>query len=455
MGRKGLRCFASWMIAAALWGVAATAFGQSWASAYEQGLSHARKGEWMAARNAFKQAAAYRPEDQAAATMLPGPATERRTWRNGSPYSPNFLAAYSGYRASGAIGDSNERNALMRTAAAELEILLSKNQISAETFYVLNMIYSTVGDTAARVKLDERMNATSGQWVWKVDNEVVSPEEMAAINQMAGRDVINPTTPVTDPGTQPTTNPGTNPTLPSMTGARVPTLANKFALIIGNSESRLQSGAIPFAMNDAQALRESLLANAGYAESNVDLVLNATAAQIGTSVQALADRIPNGATVFIYFSGVGANLAGKDYLAGVDTESPTDSSSMFAKADLFRPLMAKEARIFAFFQVNRTIAEGRYFGMEVPLFGSVAQMQGTMPGDTVQSYVRDGKERGIFTDAMIGVLGEFRTNRIPILEYGWQVFYRIRRGGTGTAGGGSRQTPTLPVLTNIGEDAKF
>ena len=43
----------------------------------------------------FQQAAAYRPEDVAVATTLPGPVTEPRRWRNGSPYSPNFLAAYA------------------------------------------------------------------------------------------------------------------------------------------------------------------------------------------------------------------------------------------------------------------------------------------------------------------------------------------------------------------------
>jgi hypothetical protein len=128
---------------------------------------------------------------------------------------------------------------------------------------------------------------------------------------------------------------------------------------------------------------------------------------------------------------------------------------MVAKMELYRLFMAKGARIFAFFQVNRTVANGRYFGMEVPLVGSMAQCQATIPGDTVQSFVRNGKTRGVYTDALAATLGEFRSNRVPIQEFGWQVFYRIRRGDSGSMGGGSRQTPTLPVLTNLASDARF
>lgn len=117
--------------------------------------------------------------------------------------------------------------------------------------------------------------------------------------------------------------------------------------------------------------------------------------------------------------------------------------------------MAKGARIFAFFQVNRPIEKGRYFGMEVPLVGSIAQCQGTIPGEMTQFLTRNGKNRGLYADAIVGALGEIRTNRIQINEFGWQVYYRMRRGDTGSTGGGSKQTPTLPVLINMASDARF
>ena len=117
--------------------------------------------------------------------------------------------------------------------------------------------------------------------------------------------------------------------------------------------------------------------------------------------------------------------------------------------------MVKGAHIFAFYETNRPIKEGRFFGMETPLVGSIAQSQATLPGDTVNAIVRNGKDVGIYVDAFNNVLAELRSNWIPISEFGWQLFYRIRRGDSGTTGGGSRQTPTLPVLTNMGADARF
>jgi hypothetical protein len=117
--------------------------------------------------------------------------------------------------------------------------------------------------------------------------------------------------------------------------------------------------------------------------------------------------------------------------------------------------MAKGARVFSFFQANRSINEGRYFGSEVPMVGSIAQVQATLPGESISAIMSNGRQTGIFTNAFVEVLQDLKSNRIPILEFGWQVFYKIRRGNTGTTGGGSRQTPTLPVLTNVASDARF
>lgn len=443
----------SWLIGFAV--IAAIASAQTWMSAYEDGLAKARRGEWSEARASFKQAIAYRAEDFAKATNLPGPATERRVWRSGAPYSPNFLAAYAGFRWAQTQSESSERTQLLNAVASEFEALIAKKQYSYETFYFLNITYSMLNDSGRRIKLEEQFGQLAGQMAWKVDTEVVSPEEVAAIAQMAGRDVSEPV--VTNPAGDPPRTVGntSNPPMISTAGARVAVVPTKYALIIGNSETRLESLGVPFASDDAQFVRESLMTNAGYGESNIDLVLNATREQMLSSARALADRLPEGATVLIFYSGPGANLDGKDYLAGVDTASATDSSTMLAKAELYKLFMAKGARIFAFFQVHRPITSGRYFGMEVPIVGSIAQMQATIPGDMVQSYVKGGKTRGLFADAMAGAMAEFKSNRIPIQEFGWQVFNYIRKGDTGTQAGSSRQTPTLPYLTNMAKDARF
>lgn len=443
----------SWMIGFAAF--AALAMAQSWMSAYEDGLAKARRGEWAAARASFKQAIAYRAEDYPKATNLPGPATERRVWRSGAPYSPNFMAAYAGLRLAQTQSESSERTDLLNSVASELETLIAKKQYSPEAFYFLNLTYSMLNDSGRRIKLEEQFGQVSNQLSWKVDAEVVAPEEVAAIAQMTGRDVSEPV--VTNPAGDPPRTVGntSNPPMISSSGARVAVIPTKFALIIGNGESRLESLAVPFAGDDAQYVRESLMTNAGYGESNIDLVLNATKDQMLNSAKALADRLPDGATVLIFYSGPGANLDGKDYLAGVDTSSATDSSSMLAKGELYKLFMAKGARIFAFYQVHRPVNAGRYFGMEVPIVGSIAQMQATIPGDMVQSFVKAGKTRGLFVDAMAGAMAEFKSNRIPIQEFGWQVFNYIRKGDTGTQAGSSRQTPTLPYLTNMAKDARF
>lgn len=443
----------SWMIGFAA--LAAIAMAQSWMSAYEDGLARARKGEWAAARASFKQAIAYRAEDFAKPTNLPGPATERRVWRSGAPYSPNFMAAYSGLRLAQTQSESSERTELLQAVASELETLIAKKQYSPETFYFLNLTYSMLNDSGKRIKLEEQFGQVSGQLSWKVDTEVVSPEEVAAIAQMTGRDVSEPV--VTNPAGDPPKTVGntSNPPMISSSGARVAVIPTKFALIIGNGESRLESLSVPFASDDAQYVRESLMTNAGYGESNIDLVLNATKDQMLSSAKALAERLPDGATVLIFYSGPGANIDGKDFLAGVDTASETDSNSMLSKAELYKLFMAKGARIFAFYQVHRPITSGRYFGMEVPIVGSIAQMQATIPGDMVQSFVKGGKTRGLFVDAMAGAMAEFKSNRIPIQEFGWQVFNYIRKGDTGSQAGSSRQTPTLPYLTNMAKDARF
>lgn len=443
----------------AVFAMAALGVAQSWSTSYEEGLQNARAGLWVEARQAFQQAAAYRPEDYSGATLLPGPVSERRQWRSGAPYSPNFMAAYSAYRAAEALGPGEQRSNLLKTAAQEFEALLAKRQFSRETFYFLNAIYVELGDTAKAQTL-EGTYAEAGNAGWKVDTEVVAPDDLAAIQQgmpaggvktvKAGADSVD--IKASDLGD--TAGSATGGFVAPIVG-RVAPLATKFALVIGNSEGRLPQGGLAFGADDAAHVREALITHGGYPEGNVDLVANATSAQILASARAMAQRVAEGNTVTIFFAGVGVNLDGKDYLAGIEAQSATESSGMVAKSELYRLFMAKGAKIFAFYEANRPIVQGRYFGMETPLVGAIAQSQATLPGDTVYSSVREGKPIGVYGEAMASVLSEMRSNRIPILEFGWQVFYRIRRGDTGATGGASQQTPTLPVLSNMASDARF
>jgi hypothetical protein len=239
------------------------------------------------------------------------------------------------------------------------------------------------------------------------------------------------------------------------TSTLVPSMPTKYALIIGNSESKMDGGAMPYAGDDAQLLRRSLVDNAGYVDQNIELVINATSDQIAATVNALASRVGDKGIVFLYFSGVGANIDGKDYLAGVDSDVTNDTSTMIAKDDVYKAFMLKGARIYAFFQCNRPITDGHFFGSEIPLVGSISQMQATLPGQTVNSINTDGKVVGLFTNSFVNTLKDIRSNQTPILDFGWQLFYNLRRGDTGQEGGSSNQSPSLPVLTNMASDARF
>lgn len=447
--------------------LAATSLAQTWSKSYDEGLTAARQGKWAQARDAFKKAATLRADDASAPTLLPGPPTERRRWRNGAAYSPNFLAAYSLYRQ--ALTESGDtQSSDLRTAASEFEGLIQKGQSSRASYYFANLIYTRVGDTAKANDLQSRYAKNTGKLNWKVDTEIVAPEDLAAIEPSgtgAGGQATETgiaATSATGGGTKMITirandlQPGTgNLNMAALVPGRVPTVQNKYALIVGNSDSKIAGTAIPFAADDAQRIREGIIANAGYDEANVELATNATAAQILAKARALVARMPQDATVMIYFAGAGVNVGGKDYLAGVDAQLSSDTSAMVSKTELFQTFMAKGARIFSFFQANRPMDDGRFFGSELPMVGAIAQVQATLPGESVSPIMEGGKTTGVYTKAFVEVLQDLKSNSIPILEFGWQVFYKIRRGNTGQFGGGSRQTPTLPVLTNVASDARF
>lgn len=424
------------------------AMAQTWQKAYETGLRELKAGKYREARTAFMEAVALRPEDSSNPTVLPGSATDRRVWRNGAPYSANFAAAYAGIKqANSGEGMSAD---MLPTCAAELEALLAKGQYSPEAFYFLNKIYAEMRNVEAQQKLDAQYKVAAGKMTWKIDPDILTPEEKGAIAALT-KPVQGPTTiKVGGGGTSavPTVGPG------GVAGDVAP-IASKYAFLVGNSDTKIPGSAMPFAATDVMRLREALVQDAGYPADNVIVDQNATSQQILASARALADKIDKDATVFFYFSGAGVNLDGKDYLAGVECESPSDSSTMVAKSELLKPFIAKGARVFCFYQVNRPIVGGRYFGSEVPMVGMVSQVQSTLPGGEVYSIVKNGESIGLFTDGMVNVIRGYRNNRIPILDFGWDVYYFMRKGGTGVNAGGSPQTPTLPVLTNMASDARF
>ena len=437
--------------------LSATAFGD-WQSDYERGLRAASENDWATARDSFMSAASQRAQDSKDPTSLPGPVTEPRQWRGGSPYSPNFAAAYAAYRMGKATTDESEKQQYLILAAAELRSLVENGQAAPDTLKVLGATYQLLGDKESATGLK------SISPNWKVDTAFLANEDQAA---PAPRNNNSNGSTTTAGGATITTNnsggqiikikPSDLGNIAAIFGDEpVATLDSKFALIIGNTKSPEPGNEVPFAGNDAEMLSAALSQYAGYSAANVTTLVNATADQIRQAVSALASTIPNDATLLIYFTGQAAHLGGQDYIAGNDVEFATDSSKMVEKSALLQPFISKGAKVFFFAQCSRAFSGSDYFGKERMVQGTFSESYATIPGSQITSVFKEGKQVGLYTASFIKTLREFYTNQVPITEFCWQVFYTMR-GGTDSSlqRGGGTQTPTLPILTNLGPTSPF
>lgn len=435
--------------------VSPATFAQAWKDAYDKALSAAKIQDWVGAKAAFQEAIAVRADDQSGPTVLPGPVTEPKRWRDGSPYSPNFGMGYSLFKQAEGAAEA-DRKALYQASADVFETLVNKGQLSGATIHFLNKAYDGSGDIQKQRELGSKL---TGPMTWKVDMSFLTPEEAGYINSTMMSQSGNVVAGGTKNGTGPKisiidTNQRNVSPLTSVSGP-VPAIDTKFALIIGNSESQISSSGLPYAATDATAIRDCLVQNAGYLDKNCDVIMNGTADQIMQQAKACFERMPENGTLLIYFTGIGVNIDGKDYMAGIDASMTTDTSKMVAKEDLLGLFRAKSVKTFLFSQANRPMVEGRYFGMELPLAGQSAFCNATSPGDRVTATTKDGKPIGLYTKAFIEVLAEFRSNSVPITEFTWTIFQKMRGGGTNELGGNSSQVPSMPYLYNLAPDAKF
>lgn len=442
-------------------GVATISQAQAWADSYQKALDAANKGDWAAARDAFKEAATDRASDEAKPTSLPGPITEPVRWRGGAPYSPNFGAAYSAYALAKKTSDKAEKDRLYSVAIEELAALVEQGQVAPETANVLAKSYEALG----KKEEAKKANDLKADAKWKVDTAFVSADDQVA---PVGKPANGSNVVVTTKNGSVIKGEGTGTytivNLPAenvkdyrnfLPDTAVETVPNKYALLIGNANSKLTDLNVPTSVNDVNALKDSLIHSAGYEADHVTVVTDQTAAGIRKAVADFQAGLPQDATVFLFFSGVGLSLDGHDYLAGTDAEFESDVAKMVPKAELFDTLLQKGAKIFAFYQVDRSPVSGNYFGQERSPVGTISEAMATIAGQKVYSMTEEGKTYGLYAHAMVQILDEFATNKVPISEFCYQVFYRIRRGDVALGGGGSYQTPTLPTVTNMSDNASF
>ena len=436
--------------------LAAMSQAQVWQTEYDRALKAASQGQWAEARDAFLAAVADRGEDSNQSTRLPGPITEPRVWRSGALYSPNFGAAYSAYRLGVMMEDKDEKNRLFGTAAGEMEALITKGQRSAEAFKILTNIYSALGTQSRMADFEPGKGMD-----WKVDTSFLQANEV--VNATAPGQASN-----TGTGASVTGSPNGAGSLIKVKAGNeeayrdvilstpVPVLNTKFALLIGNSESKIEDLKVETSATDVDLLKAALMQHAGYAEENIVVLKNATSAQMRDAARAMAEKVGGNSTVFVFFSGAATNVDGVDFYAGVNTEFAKDTSTMLRKRDLQQVFVDKGAKLFVFNQTHRTVVSGSVFGSERSVVGSVAESHATIAGANVYATSRDGQKVGLYVAAMTQSLEMFHLNEIPVTEFAWQVFNAIRRGGdTVAGGGGSIQTPTLPVVTNMSNNAPF
>jgi hypothetical protein len=428
----------------------ACTFAQDWVTSYDAALEAKAAGNWSSARDWMLRAVEDKKKDSSKPTEIKSASGEKSDWREGSPYSANFGAAYFAYRQALTTADSSERSALLLKAADELTKLVKGRQESPEAYAVLGQVFQILQDQRALTEVGK--DQAKSKMSWKIDQALLTDSDKRLTAAVITMQKNRQGTPVFEAGDPRIDKPLIG--LGTPTG-QVPHVLTKYALIIGTSESQIEGGQVPFASTDATSLRETLVSDAGYAPENVDLVINATAAEIKTAAQALASRMHKGGTVFLFFSGTGVNIDGKDWIAGIEATSMKDTAAMVQKTDLLRTLMQGGGRIFTFYQVHRPIVDGRCFGQEIPGIGAISQMMGTLPGQQVLAVPTEGQERGIFAQAISQVLDDLQSNGVPIMNFGWQVFNAMRGGSSGQEGGGGLQTPTLPVLIFMAREARF
>lgn len=428
--------------------LAASAVGaaaQEWVRPYEEALRLSKAGAWPEAKAKFLDAVAIRGDDTDKASQVGGSIADRRPWRGGAPYSPNFGAAYATFKMAADAPDMKIRKERLAEAITRFRALLDKDQVSQETLLFLAASYAANEQNRDAQQTQDRLNALDASKAFRIDQEMLDPMDVAALRGTAipGGNIGDPRTGAMQPNELPRVGVGT-------AAGVVPPLDFKFALLIGNSQ-----GGPDFAVNDVDLLAEALSKHGGYDMDHIVVLKNPTVAQMRQATTALAAQVPDSGTVTIFYTGTGVNdeSNGKDYVGGSDSRGTP--GSMFAKTDLYAPFISKGASIFAFFQVDRPLSNTeRYFGMEIPQVGRIAQMQSNSPGERAYGTVAEGKHYGVYAYAMASVLRSMRNNRIPIADFVWQTFYEVRR-GSGEGGGGGSQTPTLPVAVSMATTARF
>lgn len=257
--------------------------------------------------------------------------------------------------------------------------------------------------------------------------------------------------PVIEPGTgagtrPPDLGPDTVPT------GLVPKNPTKFALLIGNANYG-GVGDMPNAAPDVAALASALKDYAGYVDANVSTLVNATRDEMLTTVSALAQRLPEDAIVFVFFTGQGRYNAtnGKDFVLGVGDLGYANAVS---KDELLGPLTDRAARLVSVWQTGRPVEGNKAFGAYVPNQpGSFAIWNACAAGQKCYASADDeGRWHGVFVTQLIEAMKAMPSVAFNVSDLSGKLAGRVREAASAVGARGSGQIPPRPILTNLNPD---
>lgn len=111
-------------------------------------------------------------------------------------------------------------------------------------------------------------------------------------------------------------------------------VAEKFALVIGNRDYSRADQSLPNAARDAELMAESLR-KLGF---QVSERRNLKRADFVSAVSDFAERLPEGATAFVYYAGHGMQIGGNNFLTPVDL-APTSEQTISVKSYPLKALL--------------------------------------------------------------------------------------------------------------------
>src|SRR5688572_26549731 len=169
------------LLALSCFTIAASAAAQGWVRPYEEGLRLSKAGAWPEAKAKFEEAIRNRGEDTDKASQVGGSIADRRPWREGAPYSPNFGAAYATFKMAADAPDMGIRKERLSEVITRFRALIDKGQVSQESLLFLAAAYAANEQNREAQAIQDQLNAMEPGTGFKIDQEILDQTDLGAL----------------------------------------------------------------------------------------------------------------------------------------------------------------------------------------------------------------------------------------------------------------------------------